>query len=210
MAADTDIYSCFAELTLHEQQNKDFSISIGEVDSAITIIAPHGGRIEPGTSEIARKIAGNVFNFYCFEGLKKENNGRLHITSHNFDEPIALDLVSRSRTVVAVHACTGDQKYVFLGGLNRVLKAIIAEKLESRGIHAMCGHGRFRGSNPENICNRGLTGKGVQLEVTRGLRDDGAQRDAIAQAVRSALFSSCPSTKGFYNDGHRVVFPIQK
>ncbi len=187
MATGTDTYSCFAELNLHEQQNKDFSISIGDVDSAITIIAPHGGRIEPGTSEIARKIAGDIFNFYCFEGFKKENNGRLHITSHKFDEPTGLELVSRSRTVVAVHACTGNEKYVFLGGLNRTLKALIAEKLKSRGINAMRGYGRFRGSNPENICNRGVTGKGVQLEITRGLRDDGTQRDAIAQAVSSAL-----------------------
>ena len=187
MARDT--YSCFAELKNHEEQNKDYKISISDVESGITIIAPHGGKIEPGTSDIAKQIAAEGFNYYCFEGIKTEQNGRLHITSHNFDEPMAVQLISRSQIVVAIHACTGNEKFVYLGGLDNLLKDAIARKLNSRGIIVPKGHGRFKGLNPDNICNRGVNNKGVQLEITRGLRDDLRKRRRIAEAVQAALTS---------------------
>ena len=189
MARDT--YGCFAELQKHEEQNIDYKISISDVGSAITIIAPHGGKIEPRTSDIARKIAANSYNCYCFEGIKKRNNGCLHITSHKFDEPMAVKLVSASLTAVAIHACTGNEKYIYLGGLDKALKDVIADELENRRIIVPKGHGRFKGLNPENICNRGATGKGVQLEITRGLRDDLKNRQLISEAVRTALTKYC-------------------
>lgn len=36
----------------------------------VAIIAPHGGSIEPGTSEIAATIAGDSQSFYAFEALR--------------------------------------------------------------------------------------------------------------------------------------------
>ena len=185
MARDT--YSCFAELDNHEERNKDYKISAIEVGSGITIIAPHGGKIEPGTSDIARRIASQRFNYYCFEGIKKENNRRLHITSHNFDEPMAVRMVSKSLVVVAIHACTGQERFVYLGGLDKMLKLAIADELGSRGIIVPNGHGKFKGLNPKNICNRGANKQGVQLEITRGLRDDLKKRQLISTAVRAAL-----------------------
>ena len=184
-----DRYSCFAELKNHEALNKDYKISISDVGSRVTIIAPHGGKIEPGTSDIAKKIAAKRFNCYCFEGLKTERNGRLHITSHNFDEPMAVNIISRSNLVVAIHACKGNERVVYLGGLHKMLKEVIADELVSRGITVPKGHGRFRGLNPDNICNRGANKKGVQLEITRDLRDDFKKRQLISEAVQAALIS---------------------
>ena len=184
-----DTYSCFADLKNHEKRNKDYKISARDVGSDIMIIAPHGGKIEPGTSDIARKIAAQRFNCYCFEGIKKENNRRLHITSHHFDEPMAVKIVSESLIVVAVHACTGNERFVYLGGLDEMLKEVIAKELESRKIVVPRGHGRYKGLNPQNICNRGVNKKGVQLEISRGLRDDLAKRQLISEAVPAALIS---------------------
>lgn len=194
MAYDT--YRCFADLKTHEKQGQDYRISVANLGSRITIIAPHGGKIEPGTSDIARKIAADKFNYYCFEGIKQEDNGSLHITSHNFDEPMAVEIISQSHIVVAIHACKGHEKYVFLGGLDKMLKDAITYELGSRGIVVPRGHGRFKGSNPDNICNRGATGKGVQLEITRGLRDDIAKRQLIAEAVRTVLTKNQPGRAG--------------
>ena len=185
-----DTYSCFAELDHHEERNKDYKISTVEVGSSITIIAPHGGKIEPGTSDIVRRIASQRFNYYCFEGIKKENNRRLHITSHNFDEPMAVRMVSKSLVVVAIHACTGHQRFVYLGGLDKMLKVAIADELGSRGIIVSNGHGKFKGINPNNICNRGANKKGVQLEISRGLRDDLKKRHLISTAVQAALINT--------------------
>ena len=162
-----DAYLDFEDLAKHEKADRDYQIFVRDVRADVTIVAPHGGRIEPGTSEIARKIAAEEYNCYCFEGLKAGNNASLHITSHKFDEPDALKLVSSSAIVIAVHACTGISGSVFLGGRNTALISSIAAELDARGIRVSLDDPRFKGSNPDNICNRGETGKGVQLEVTR-------------------------------------------
>jgi len=180
-------YNSFAALARHERQGTDYRILVGDVGSDISIIAPHGGKIEPKTSDIARMIAGRKYNYYCFEGIKADNNQSLHITSHRFDEPKAMSLVGGSRIVVAVHACTDRRGRVYLGGLDTGLKKAMARKLAARGINVSLDHPRLQGANRENICNRGRRQKGVQLEISRGLRDDPGQIRVIAEAVQAAL-----------------------
>jgi phage replication-related protein YjqB (UPF0714/DUF867 family) len=46
---------------------------------ALAILAPHGGGIEPGTSELAEAVAGEGLSFYAFEGLKRSGNAVLHV-----------------------------------------------------------------------------------------------------------------------------------
>ena len=46
---------------------------------------------------------------------------------------------------------------------------------------------KYRGVNPKNICNRGATGKGVQLEISRGLRDDLKKVQFLAESVHMVL-----------------------
>jgi len=184
-----DRYSNFKELQRDQKLDKDFTLSLHDTGSRVTIIAPHGGKIEPRTSDLAQLIAGDNYNFYCFEGIKDKNNACLHITSHRFDEPGAVKLISKSRVVVAVHACTGTAGLVHIGGLNKKLGNMIANELRNRAINVSHDHPRFQGSNPDNICNRGATGIGVQLEVTRDLRDDPQKIKVIALAVRAALLN---------------------
>ena len=184
-----DKYSSFDELKKSEALDKDYQLYICDAGSRVTIIAPHGGKIEPRTSDLAKRIARENYNCYCFEGLKKKDNAGLHITSHCFDEPRAIELVSNSEVVVALHACTGNAGLVHIGGLNHKLGSMIAEQLQDRGIAVSNDHPRFQGSNPDNICNRGATGMGVQLEVTRDLRDDLKKVEMISEAVRSALLN---------------------
>jgi len=184
-----DRYSSFVELQDHETLDEDYTLSFRDAGSRVTIIAPHGGKIEPRTSDLTKRIAGENYNFYCFEGIKDKDNACLHITSHRFDEPGAIKLVSKSELVVAVHACTGMDGLVHIGGLDKKLGGRIAKKLQDRGISVSNDHPRFQGSNPDNICNRGATGVGVQLEVTRDLRDDHQKVKAIARAVRAALLN---------------------
>lgn len=51
--------------------------------------------------------------------------------------------------------------------------------------------GRHAAVSPLNICNRGRSGAGAQLEITRGVRDalkaDKACLDAFAGAVQRAI-----------------------
>ncbi len=88
----------------HEIQSRDYRIRVRERESGTVIIAPHGGRIERGTSQIAEAVAGNQHTFYAFEGLKSclKSNRVLHITSDHFDEPTALALITRAERVIAI------------------------------------------------------------------------------------------------------------
>ena len=182
-----DTYKSYDELKIHEELDKDYRISMSDVGSKITIIAPHGGKIEPKTSDIAKHIATEKYNYYCFEGMKRDNNGCLHLTSHNFDEPNAVKLISDSDIVVAIHACTGNSGTVYLGGSDQILKNSIADELETKGINISKDHPRFKGLNPNNICNQGKKKKGVQLEISRDLRDDWEKIGLISEAVQDAL-----------------------
>src|SRR6266851_10224744 len=113
-----DKYASFAELVESECETRDFGRIITGRNSTIIVIAPHGGGIEPGTSEIAKAIARSEFSIYCFEGLKRNGNREvLHITGTHFDEPRCIRLVTGSKIVVAVHGCVGKHQAVYVGGL---------------------------------------------------------------------------------------------
>ena len=64
-----DKYSSFAVLARHQIEGQDYRILFRKRNGARVIIAPHGGGIEPGTTEIADAIAGNDLSFYAFEGI---------------------------------------------------------------------------------------------------------------------------------------------
>ena len=175
-----DKYSGFAELAQYERKGKDFRILVANRNSDTTILAPHGGKIESMTSEIARAVAGQEFNLYCFEGIKKNRNYEtLHITSHRFDEPDCIQLLSHSQNVFAIHGCDGDHKTIYIGGRNKTMRKHLALKLQEAGLTAQENDHAFPGKEENNICNRGVTGEGTQLELTRGLRNSSAINEFV-------------------------------
>jgi len=155
-------------------------------------MAPHGGRIEVGTSELAVLIAGEDHSLFSFEGLKPRGSNRdLHVTSHNFDHPLCLELASRSTVTLGVHGCSGEAQ-IFVGGLDMELSARIACELVTQGLPVAADGHRYPGRHPLNICNRSRRGRGAQLEITKDLRDlEG--RTLIAAAVRTVLEGYRPS-----------------
>jgi phage replication-related protein YjqB (UPF0714/DUF867 family) len=163
-------YKSFAELRTFESEGSSYSVTTMNRGSAFAIVAPHGGGIEPGTSEIAKGIAGAVFSYYTFDGLRQEGNELLHITSTLFDEPKCLHLISHSDAVVAIHGCGGDQTCIFVGGLFDGLKTRLLNSLATAAFDARLAGADYAGNQVQNICNRGRLGKGVQLEISAGLR----------------------------------------
>jgi len=166
-----DKYMNFEELRKNEEINKDYRIFWRKGRTNSAIIAPHGGNIEPGTTEIGDAIAGKIHSFYTFEGIKPTTNSELHITSTSFDEPQVIKLVKESTNVLALHGCTGRDEIVYIGGLDTSLKDSIQNNLLEAGFktgeHV---NPELQGINPYNICNRGEKGQGVQLELSAGLR----------------------------------------
>jgi phage replication-related protein YjqB (UPF0714/DUF867 family) len=167
-----DAYQNFAELSESEREDIDFRIfNVKREGSSTVMVAPHGGAIEPGTSEVAKEVANNDLSLAIFEGIKPKDNKRLHITSTNFDEPRCVELVQKSNTVVAFHGERSNELSVFLGGRDDELGAQLKAALERYG-YAVKTHGNpdLHGLNEANICNRGRHGVGVQLELSSGLR----------------------------------------
>src|ERR1700733_2882025 len=181
--------SCFDDLAQLYVEGVDYAVHVTRREkSAIAVAAPHGGKIEGRTSEVARLIAGDEHALYLFEGPRTtgDNFDCLHLGSHRFDEPRALDLISGCNTVVAVHGYAAIGRDVLLGGRDERLKREVAQALAKIGLTYLTDGHRFPGRDPRNICNRGRSGRGLQLELSSGMRKSG-DWPALAAAVRGVL-----------------------
>jgi phage replication-related protein YjqB (UPF0714/DUF867 family) len=188
----TDRYRSFSELESNENEGEDWSREYVKRGSRILVMAPHGGLIEPFTAELARAIAGNDLSFYAFQGLKRAGNHTLHLASHRFDEPLALQAVSSALWALAIHGeKTSGRNFVMVGGLwedfrQRMARAFVAAGFPVEGPREGLG-----GENPSNICNRARSGTGGQLEVSEGLRRtlrrDPAEFRRFVEVVRGTL-----------------------
>jgi len=187
-----DKYRNFEELEKGEDTH-NYRIIYKDRSSHISIIAPHGGKIEGNTTEIAEAIANDKFNYYSFIGERRNENKKLHITSHKFDEPKALELVGKSEIVVAIHGCQDRQdgknykKHIFIGGLNKELKDELEKVLSEAGLSI--GREKFKGKEKNNICNRTPQG-GVQFELTASFRNDAKLRNRFIHVVRENLLTN--------------------
>jgi len=153
-----DTYKDFKSLSAVEKEGIDFKLFANKTNSRIAIVAPHGGDIEPGTSEIAKSIAGEDLTCYSFEGIKNKGNKEyLHITSINFDEPKCIEICKISDNVVAVHGAKENGESIYVGGRNEDLKHKIIEKLKDAGFNAQ-----------EDTTNH--SGKTTEIFVTKELK----------------------------------------
>ena len=166
-----DTYTCFSELERAERHGTDYRVRVVDRPSSpALILAPHGGLIEDGTSEVAAVVAGEQHSLFCFEGLKLRGGNRiLHITSHRFDHPECLALLRRSSVAMAIHGCLGRSQ-IYLGGLDTKLRQYIAQRLKAADLPVSLHGHKYPGTHPENICNRTRRRCGVQIELTMDLR----------------------------------------
>jgi phage replication-related protein YjqB (UPF0714/DUF867 family) len=162
-------YRSYKDLKKNEIEEKDYCIRYRNGNSGIAVMAPHGGAIESGTAELADAVAGRQHSYYAFWGLKDEKNARLHLSSTTFDEPVAVDLARNSDTILTIHGCKEQHHIVYLGGRGSRLKETIFKSLRQADF-SVVESSRLPGLKPENLCNQGRRRKGVQLEISAGLR----------------------------------------
>ncbi|MFZ7104940.1 MAG: poly-gamma-glutamate hydrolase family protein [Peptococcaceae bacterium] len=195
VAVSGDIYRNFEALSSHQVKNVDYKIETQETDSNVIVIAIHGGKIEKGTTELAAALSShNHYNYYSYLGLKNKDNLTLHITSDKFDEPTALEMIGKSQKTLSIHGCSGLEDFTYLGGLDTELGNSIKESLTKYGFTVLNTPENLAGTSPDNIVNKNMPKKGVQLEISKGLRtqflasnNDSLQRYvlAISEAVGS-------------------------
>lgn len=179
-----------------EDVDNQIHLSAG-LKSKITVVAPHGGAIEFPTSGVTTAITGREFSFYSFEGIRAADNyAALHLRSERFDEPRYLELISGCDHVVTVHGCKGVDQEVLLGGRDKALGVEIAAALGAEGIYCNRDGHKFYGTDASNICNRGRSRTGVQLELTSTLRKSPEAVAGVVRAVRKVLLRLADAADG--------------
>jgi phage replication-related protein YjqB (UPF0714/DUF867 family) len=187
-----DKFTSYRELVSAYKRGVDFSVSSKHGSHQRFLVAAiHGGNIEPGTSAIAEKVAGNSHGLYLFEGnLKDGNYENLHITSQRFDEPEFVKQAEGHECIVTIHGCSDNEQGVCLGGLNEALKKELQRSLESAGVPSNIESHDFQGNSPDNVCNRGKDRSGVQIEIPRSFRDNIKIRERIIDVIQKQLSGS--------------------
>ena len=158
-----------------------------------TILALHGGGIEPGTSELCLAVAGYhpaslpqippagvTYDYWMLEGVRERDNAELHVTAVGCDDGVAVSLCAGSLNALALHGfqpgppdMSEDDQVVLVGGGNTILQDYLLEGLRRAGFDARDAglHGELDGDAKCNIVNRTLLGMGAQLELSTPLRD---------------------------------------
>lgn len=150
-------------------KKRDYRIRCLNRKAQVTVTAVHGGNIEPGTSAIARAIAGRNYNLFDFQCLRADIGKEMHVTSTRFRDPRLSTLIMSSLVAVSIHGMGNQgQPMIWLGGMNLRLKEIVLNVLRGQGFDVNPDGPRYRGESPENFVNLPAA-QGVQLEISEEL-----------------------------------------
>jgi phage replication-related protein YjqB (UPF0714/DUF867 family) len=190
---------------------RDLRIAFGDGNIArCLLVAPHGGGIEPGTSEILRAVVElGGWAWYEFAGfLRKGNKESLRIASTSFDEPTLLTLLPQTDFVVTFHGAggTSDQITTLNGSWEAGRAALAAAINATAAVHGVRA-ANTAGPSMEtaDIINRGKRAQGIRLEFSRAARNNlfppdcsreargrrSPRLDALAQAIHGGLDQLC-------------------
>jgi len=171
-----DKFKSFNKLNL--ARPRSFGIEMCNRKGDFLIFSPHGGGIEPGTSEICKWFSRHSFSYYIFEG-KGINCSELHITSTRFDEPRLIDMLITKKHAISFHGMTNYYSRminsdIFLGGLNDELIGFTCKNLKTSGFRVKTNiefpTSRLSGKESHNVTNRCKSKMGMQVEISEKLR----------------------------------------
>lgn len=186
---------------------------LGKGATGLAILAPHGGKIEVGTDDQARRVfdllarAGKPIRAWIARGFDPAGAHRCwHITAPEISPrsfPKLGSLFGRGASrgafahAVAFHGQNDSEAIVVGGGLPRdtahsALKTLLQSEIRD-ALEAVMDDpppvvvrrsGPLAGAERANLVNRvTVRGNGIQLEQPAGVRTAKVQRDAIASAV---------------------------
>ena len=94
-------------------------------------------------------MAGSEFSFYTFQGIKPRGSDKLHLTSHRFDEPVAMKAAGESQAILAVHGeKSRERAFTMVGGRWTYLRESLAGALDEAGFLVEEPRPGLRGENP--------------------------------------------------------------
>lgn len=183
-----DMFKNYAELSAVYVEGTDYKVTLNKKSKDIGVTAYHGGGIEIGSTELLQYIyeKRTTWSWYGFEGLLSADNGNLHITSTNFDEPRGMDFIGHVNRAVSLHGASGDTPITYIGGMDVITRTFIKSKLEAKGfvVQYASTESGIAGEQPNNFVNRPPKG-GVQLEMTSQLRKNFFLNGDWSKSVRT-------------------------
>jgi phage replication-related protein YjqB (UPF0714/DUF867 family) len=156
------------------------------------VLAPHGGGIERGTSELCLAVAGYhpanlpqtppagvTYDYWMFEGVRGDFNAPLHVPSIGCDDQMAVSLCAGACNALSLHGfdpeppLADDAQVILLGGKDDALRDLLLTGFRTAGLTVIdaAENAELDGDDPRNIVNRTRRGEGAQLELSTPLRD---------------------------------------
>ena len=166
-----DYYKSMTELYNDTTEGIDWKKDTRNVGKSVLIVAPHGGNLEQGTSELTKLVANNGdFDYFSFEAIRPSNNTQLHVTSTNYDDATLHDMIQDRTATISIHGARGEEQLVYLGGYQSSLRDAIQSQLELKGFIVKIPPKYLGGLSNNNFINKVEESTGVQLELTTALR----------------------------------------
>jgi phage replication-related protein YjqB (UPF0714/DUF867 family) len=166
------MYNSIDDLQRNEIDGINYKILCESVNpDDILIIGIHGGSIEPGISEIVKYVASDKYSYYLFEGISKKNNYRLHISSDSFSEKRLNQILHYHSSVLSLHGCADEEEIVYFGGKDIEKINIFTKEFIDASYIVGKTPIHLSGKSALNVVNRNISGKGIQIEISNGLRE---------------------------------------
>jgi phage replication-related protein YjqB (UPF0714/DUF867 family) len=191
-----DRYRSLQDLMETEVEGTAYRVVQTDRGHSVTVVAPHGGGIEPHTSAVAARLAHEDFNLFLFEGILPRGNRRLHVSSERFSHPTLEAMLRRSRVAISIHGKQGtdaDDEHVGVGGLNEQLASLLVQNLQAASFNGLAEPNyALAGRYPQNFVNLPRE-RGVQLELTLlfrlRLHRTPALLTSFTETIRSAVLA---------------------
>jgi phage replication-related protein YjqB (UPF0714/DUF867 family) len=155
---------------------------------------------------------GRIQNQTCKDlvpGSTRPNFDVLHITSEHFNDPVAIEAMRSHAKAVSIHGHRRDHASgsICVGGLNKAQRdefiSYVNSNRSSFSLYHLnpidapnqesgdCSEDSLRGVNPNNIVNKNLGARGLQLELNFQMRRDlvkiGADYEELRQIIYGAV-----------------------
>jgi phage replication-related protein YjqB (UPF0714/DUF867 family) len=164
---------------------------------SFVIVALYGGVDEIGTDICAEHIAGDTLSLHTLSArFTGPVNGTEVIYRPLRHHPEGVALVESCDTAIAIRGrqtAAEMEADIVIDGLDTNLITTVAHALHYAGFTARISILSTRAKHPDNICNRGRRGCGIELDISHDLRQrllaDVTVLDRLAGAIRCGLQS---------------------
>lgn len=181
--------SGFANLVLRAEQGIDYELIVRDLHARATVIALHGGPIEPLTGELASAIAGDEWNLYLLQCLRAERADELRLSHLRLQEMRCDRLLAQSDLALAIDG-TASGEAISVGGANETLVVALQQELAAAGFAVAAIEGRLERLSLQ-CYNRARHG-GAVLLLPLALRCSLVESGCLPGTPRSEL---CPTPR---------------